>query len=183
MFRLRKIMNLEPKSLEQIKQEISGMSVKMEQASKKICKELAEYGLEEMQRIYNNFDLKSNKPSTFRIDGTDNNKQVIMEGEQAIYDEFGTGTEGSLRPHPIKKEFNLNDYNSGKTIKTATKKVSAMTTFPEGSLYWVYKNVNGELVFTQGTPAQKEGYDSVIATIKKSDEIILKNLKEVLKDG
>lgn len=179
---MRKIINLNKKSLSQLKKDVDNMSKKMEQAAKDLAKELSEYGLKEMESIYKNYDLKSNVPSIFRIDGTDNYKQVIMEGPQAIYDEFGTGTEGQLRPHPIKGEFNLKDYNTGRTIRHAGEKVSKETSIPFDGLYWTYKDVNGQIVYTQGTPAQKEGYDSLMSTINKTPEIIHKVMKEVVKD-
>ena len=59
-------------------------------------------------------------------------------------------------------------------------KISSQTTIPIGGLYWTYKDVNGEIVFTQGTPAQREVYDSIDRTYEKSPEVIKKIMKEVV---
>ena len=94
-----------PDDSKSLEKEIENMKIKIEIAAKQIAKELSDYGLNSMEEIYNNFDLKSNERSTFYIEGTDKEKRLFMSGPQAIYDEFGTGTEGELRPHPIKNEF------------------------------------------------------------------------------
>lgn len=172
------INDLGPKELEKMKSQIDNWSKMMDEIAENIVKDLAEYGLEKMEEIYNNFDFSGSEPMSFYISGTPLEKDVTMYGKQAIYNEFGTGTLGQRSPHPGKKRFNLNEYNSGKTIRPATKGVTEKTGIPTGELYWTYKDANGEVRYTQGTPAQKEGYDSLLATIEKSDEIIKKNFQE-----
>lgn len=188
---MKKSISLDTKGLTELQKEIEKMQQKMEEAAKKLAKELSEYGLEQMEDIYSNFELHGSQPSTFYIEGTENNKKIVMQGPQAIYDEFGTGTEGAMKPHPIKKEFNLDDYNShiipNGTIRYATQKdvnkARAKGEYiPLGGLFWTYKDEAGETHYTQGTPAQREGYDSLMATIDKSPEIIHKVMKEVVKD-
>ena len=132
-----------------------------------------------------NFELFGNEPSTFYIEGDDYSKNVIMEGPQAIYDEFGTGTLGEQNPHPIKSRFNLNDYNTGRTIRPARgvdvdEALKQGAHIPEGGLFWTYRNTLGDKIYTQGTPAQKEVYDSMNKTWDKSSKIINKIVKEII---
>lgn len=177
-----------PDDLKSLEAEIANLKVKTEKASKQITKELAEYGLKEMKNIYDSFGYLSfgNEPNSFFIEDTpDGGKNVVMQGLQAIYEEFGTGTLGEQNPHPIKSEFNLNDYNSGRTIRRARKsdvKNASLqgANIPEGGLFWTYKNNVGDTIYTQGTPAQKEGFDSMNKTIEKSKSIIQKVSKEVI---
>ena len=180
---VRKTINIE--KLSELQKEIDIMQKKNEIAAKRICKELSEYGLKTMKEIYDNFEVFGNYPSNIYMEGTDTEKKIIMEGPQAIYDEFGTGTLGERSPHPIKNQFGLNDYNSGPTIREATGKdmdaaFKQGTNIPIGGLFWTYRNTLGDKIYTQGTPAQKEGYDSKMATKKKSPEVIRKIMKEVL---
>ena len=112
-----------------------------------------------------------------------------MVGTQAIYTEFGTGTEGQNSPHPQKQEFELNAYNSGEKIRRAerdihVKDVSTQldekTDINAGELYWVYLNESGQPIYTQGIPAQKIVYDAVKVTKKEFNRLAEKRLKEAL---
>lgn len=172
------VTGLNNKELDNLVKKLDDWADMMDKASKKIVNELSEYGLKKMQKIYNENNFKSASPTGFGIVGSEYEKKVFMEGEQAIYNEFGTGTEGASRPHPIKDEFGLNAYNSGPTIRRATKNTQEI---PEGELYWTYRDENGDIVYTQGIPAQKEAYDSLQDTIKKAPSIIKKIMEETLK--
>lgn len=175
--------NLGKKELEKMKQKIDSWSIAMEDFAEGVVKDLTEFGVEKMEEIYSTYPLKGNEPLQFYISGTPLDKKVNMAGKQAIYNEFGTGTEGQLNPHPIKSSFSLNDYNSGPTIRKAKPNSRAVEEgIPEGDLYWTYIDSSGKKQYTQGTPAQREVYDSFVATISKSDEIVKKNfLERVLK--
>lgn len=180
-----------PDDLKSLEKDVADMKAKTEIIAKRVTKELSEYGLKEMKSIYDSFGYLSfgNEPNTFYIDGTDTEKRVVMEGPQAIYEEFGTGTLGKKGPpYPDRKTFNLNDYNSGKTIRPARgvdvdEALKQGTHIPEGELFWTYRNNVGDKIYTQGTPAQKEGYDSMNKTWKKSKSIIQKISKEVMFNG
>lgn len=105
---------------------------------------------------------------------------VSMVGPQAWYSEFGTGTRGAIgSAHPLKRKFNLNPYNSGETIRTASDKVSEKTGIPPGTLYWTYKGEDGEIHYTQGIPAQKIVYNAGQTTMNKIPEITIKHVKEM----
>lgn len=171
---------LSVKELENLARQMDNWAEKMDKASKKIVEDLANYGLEKMQEIYAEAQSKYEDTTAmdFSITGTETEKTVSMSGPQALYDEFGTGTIGEQNPHPIKNEFGLNPYNSGPTIRRAGKNVEGIK---EGDLYWTYKDDGGTVHYTQGIPAQKEGYESLKATIKKAPEIVKKRMEETLK--
>lgn len=178
---------LSVKELENLARQMDNWADMMDKASKKIVKDLADYGLEKMQEIYAEAQSKYEDTTAmdFSITGTETEKTVSMSGPQALYDEFGTGTIGAENPHPIKSEFGLNEYNSGPTIREAKEDIvnpkTGETTVSAGSLYWVYRDESGKPHFTQGVPAQKEGYESLKATIKKAPEIVKKIMEETLK--
>ena len=112
----------------------------------------------------------------------DDGYQLISEGKDVIYEEFGTGDRGADDGHPWKGAYNLNPYNSGSTIRNVSDVM-------EGSLakedldsmgitsgkYWTYKK--GDTVYyTQGVPSGKEMWDTRNHMIK---EIIPKSIKEL----
>ena len=188
---MKKKINLDSKGLNQLQKEIEKMEQRTKEAAKQLAKELSEYGLKQMEETYSNFPLHGSQPNTFYIEGTDNKKDIVMKGTQAIYDEFGTGTQGAMQPHPIKNEFNLDEYNShvipNGTIRHATARdVMRAADRGEhialGELFWTYKDDDGVKHYTTGTPAQKEVYNSLMSTIDKAPEIIHKVMKEVVKD-
>lgn len=174
------VTGLSSKELDNLAKQMDNWAEMMDKASKKIVEDLANYGLEKMQEIYAEAQSKYEDTTAmdFSITGTETEKTVSMSGPQALYDEFGTGTIGAENPHPIKSEFGLNEYNSGSTIRKAGKNVPGIK---EGDLYWTYKDEGGAVHYTQGIPAQKEGYDSLKATIKKAPEIVKKRMEETLK--
>lgn len=143
--------------------------------------ELAEFSSNKMQEIYANSGVEDSTPMDFSIVGTEQEKTVAMSGEQAIYDEFGTGTIGSENPHPTKNQFNLNPYNSGSTIRKNenANSMASLNGIPVGGLYWTYYDMNGNKVYTQGIAAQKEGYDSFQETLKEAPKIIGKKMGEL----
>lgn len=75
---------------------------------------------------------------------------IVAEGQDVIYAEFGTGDKGEQSPHPEKGKYNLNEYNSGETIRPADE-LSAYYGINSG-LYWTYVR-DGKFNITQGTPA------------------------------
>ena len=82
-------------------------------------------------------EIEKNRASTIYTDGNDDYKvfkektndgyKVGARGSQVLYDEFGTGTEGLNAPHELKNNFNLDEYNSGKTIRKAGINMKAET--------------------------------------------------------
>jgi hypothetical protein len=99
--------------------------------------------------------------------------KASVSGADVIYREFGTGTQGAMDAHPIKDEFSLNPYNSGKTIRTAKDNINPLSGIAPGELYWTFKK-NGVLYYTTGIPSGKEVYYAS----KKTRESIKKVAKE-----
>lgn len=174
------VTGLSNKELDELTRNLDKWADELKKASISIVKDLSEYGLQKMQEIYVEAQSKyeDTTPMDFSITGTETEKTVSMSGPQALYDEFGTGTIGAENPHPAKNEFGLNPYNSGPTIRVATENTKGIN---PGELYWTYKDESGVVHYTQGIPAQKEGYDSLKATIKKAPSIIKKRMEETLK--
>ena len=174
------IIGLSNEEIENLVDELDNWAATMKKAGANIANDLAEYGHKKMQEIYQEAQQQYQDMSSmdFTITGSETEKTISMIGEQALYDEFGTGTRGAENPHPAKSEFGLNDYNSGPTIRAAKTEINGIK---PGDLYWTYKDEAGEVHFTQGIPAQKEGYDSLKAMKQKAPEIIRKRMEETLK--
>lgn len=153
------------------------MAFDIKKKCEQIIDELAERALTEIRNNYIQGEYQAGEEMDFVKTGSENEKTVSMVGPQAWYSEFGTGTHGEQHPHPLKQRFKLNPYNSGETIRKATKSVAEKTGIPEGELYWTYQDVNGEIQYTQGIPAQKQVYDAGQTIQKEIPEIVQKIMK------
>lgn len=86
--------------------------------------------------------------------------RVGVTGDQVIYDEFGTGTQGENNPHPEKgrymKKWNLDfkDYNEGDSQGNG---ISYIRTDKNGVKYWMY---DGQP--TYGVPSGQFIYRSLL---------------------
>ena len=158
---------------------LNNIGEKMQKASTGIIEDLANLALDEIQKNSSRAEYQPGITMDFLKTGSNTEKTVSMAGPQAWYSEFGTGTYGEMQPHPLKGRFALNPYNSGKTIRPASEKVSMLTGIPVGSLYWTYKADNGEIYYTQGIPAQKQVYNAGQTVQKKIPEISMKRMKEM----
>lgn len=75
----------------------------------------------------------------------DDGYEIRAVGRGMIYREFGTGDKGERSPHEAKKNFRLNQYNSGGTITNIdliTNKKILQTLHEEGVTtgnFWIYK--------------------------------------------
>jgi len=158
-------------------------------AGKNLVNDLSQLAKSEMEKNYTSSGLQAMGGMSFEIEGDDYSKTTKMVGTQAIYTEFGTGTEGQNSPHPQKQEFELNAYNSGEKIRRAERDIHVKdvvtqldekTDINAGELYWVYLNESGQPIYTQGIPAQKIVYDAVKVTKKEFNRLAEKRLKEAL---
>ena len=142
-----------------------------------ILDELSNKAESEIQTSVSNSNYEDSEPITVIKEGKGKTRRVGISGVQAIYDEFGTGTVGANNPHPEKGNYDLNDYNSGKTIRENTgidssgRKITEATKqgIPLNGLYWTYK-FNGEKIYTQGRPAGMhvyKGHNKVKQIMKK----------------
>ena len=101
---------------------------------------------------------------------------LYLKGKNAVYDEFGTGTQGESNPHPMKGNFDLNPYNSGPYI-FYNQFASAYQ--------WYYRPMAGKPYFTEsglteGIPSGKQMYNTLqhIYSIKR--DITKKHLDEAM---
>ena len=99
---------------------------------------------------------------------------VSMSGDNAIYDEFGTGEEGASDPHPMKNQFSqLNPYNSGPIV---SKNINPKN----GRHYWYYPPMDGQPYFnfpdegagyTEGIPSGKQMYNTLLDLRKNAKKV------------
>lgn len=163
--------------------ELDKIADKLDKMADKLTDDIAEVGLEEMQKNYSASQYQPSDGMGFAKTGTAKEKKISMIGSQAIYHEFGTGTRGEESPHPQKSLFELNPYNSGRTIRRNTKVSSTATQLgiPVNGLYWTYKDENGWTHYTQGIPAQKVVFNADKTIKEKLPELCRKAVEEVLK--
>ena len=119
---------LTQKGMEIFKSKIDNLISRLPKLNEEILSELADLGQNEIEK---------NRASTIYTDGNDDYKvfkektndgyKVGARGSQVLYDEFGTGTEGLNAPHELKNNFNLDENNSGKTIRKAGINMKAET--------------------------------------------------------
>ncbi len=92
----------------------------------------------------------------------DTNGELYAYGKDVVYEEFGTGDRGEQNQHPVKSKYNLNDYNSGRTIRNVDDvlegtpaKEDLDTIGISSGKYWTYKK-DGTTYYTQGVPSGQE---------------------------
>lgn len=112
---------------------------------------------------------------------------IVLQGESAVYDEFGTGEKGADDAHPLKNNFGLNPYNSGPFV---SKHISETT----GRHYWFYPKMAGvepyydfikeegrkPTGFTEGIPSGKQMYNTSVYLQQIKQGVIKKTLDEWL---
>lgn len=162
---------------------LDSIANKLEKMADKLTDDIAELGLEEMQKNFSSSQYQPSDGMGFSKTGTARKKKISMIGSQAIYHEFGTGTMGEQSPHPQKDEFDLNAYNSGQTIRRNIKpnSVASQLGIPANGLYWTYKDENGIKHYTQGIPAQKTVFDANKTIKEKLPSLCKQAVEEVLK--
>ncbi len=176
--------DLSEEGIDKLLSKLKNVDKKLEEAQKKVIDDLAKYSVKKMKSVYNKSGVKDSTPMNFEVQGDDKKKEALMYGYQALYDEFGTGTVGAENPHPMKEQFELNDYNSGKTIRTNKNENSNASKhdIPVGGLYWTYTDGRGQKQYTQGIAAQQEGYTAFEKAKKKVNTYVRKRIGEVLDD-
>jgi Ribonuclease G/E len=111
-------------------------------------------------------------------------RYVGINGQQSIYDEFGTGTYGERMPHALKTEmqelYGLNDYNLGVTIRVNNNNKKALEEgIPNGEKYWTYQYY-GTWHYTRGRPAGMHVYKASKEMQSKFKSIAEKRVGEWL---
>lgn len=148
-----------------------------------ILDEVAEYTKNEIEKNYQSSQYEEESGDrNIMINKAEKSRTITVSGSQVLYTEFGTGTIGESHPHPEKSKYNLNPYNSGKTIRPNKKKDSTASKegIPLNSLYWTYINKSGEKVYTQGIPAGMQVYRAVQNTKKKIKPITQRKVADLL---
>ena len=145
---------------------------------KEILDELSSEAENEMQLSVSSSNYEDCEPITVKKEGKGKKRKVGIYGVQAIYDEFGTGTVGQNNPHPEKGNYDLNDYNTGTTIReNKNYKNATAEGIPPNGLYWTYK-YNGRKIYTQGRPAGMHVYKAH----NKVKEVMKKIINEKVRD-
>lgn len=128
-----------------------------------------------------NNGMPSNDPQKSYVDMnvSGNKGEVSLNGEGAVYDEFGTGEEGLANPHPMKGDFtDLNPYNSGPYVSTHINPSN-------GRHYWIYPPMGGKPYFdangyTEGIPSGKQMYQTLNYIRKIKENIIREEVQDAL---
>lgn len=158
---------LSVKNLKELKKKIKAFKKDIKTVEQAMVKDLVNIADEEIRKGYstspyngyeehNSFSKTKNKAS--------------VSGVDVLYREFGTGTAGAQESHPIKGNFELNPYNSGKTIRPAGIHIPAETGILPGDLYWTFSK-NGVKYYTTGISAGKEVYYASKKTRKNIEKI------------
>lgn len=148
-----------------------------------VLDEIAEYAKEQIEKNYQSSEFQEeNLDRKTEIKKQKKRRIVATTGSQILYTEFGTGTIGASHPHPEKGKYQLNDYNSGETIRPNKSKDSNASKegIPLDGLYWTYKDKNGDKVYTQGIPAGMQIYRAEHDTKLKAKIIAKRKVADVL---
>lgn len=162
------------KKVEQLKKDLS-------KVDEEIVSKMSDFALKEIEtNISSTPYTDGNEDTTVFEEDIENGKKVGMKGSQVLYNEFGTGTEGERSPHPLKGNYSLKGYNTGRRIRKASVHVNEITGIPIGVKYWVYKDKNGNKVFTTGIPAGLQVYNAAQSLRRKKEEIVKKEVSDAL---
>lgn len=173
-----KSIGLDIKQIGDLIKSLNALSKTLEKMPNELVNELGVLGLEKLNEKYsqrkqdeNITDINTSiKPSENRCD-------ILSQGKDVIYEEFGTGDEGKGNPHPDKSKYNLNDYNSGKYIRNANES-SAQHGITDGK-YWTYKK-DGDIKYTQGVPSGKEMFETSNYLKETIPDVLKKKASDVL---
>lgn len=173
---MNKKIGLDIKQIDNLIKSLNNLSKTLKKMPTEVTNKIGELGLEILNEKYSQRkqDVNITDIHTSLRPG-DNKCDILSQGKDVVYEEFGTGDEGTRDPHPDKSKYNLNDYNSGKYIRNANEH-SAEHGITSGK-YWTYKK-NGEVNYTQGVPSGKEMFN----TSKELKELIPKVLQEKASD-
>lgn len=156
----------------------------LNEISKTLPKSIAEEGLKKLDKEYENlYDDENLTDIHTTTRKTENGYDLVAYGNDVVYAEFGTGDKGQDDKHPLKSDYDLNDYNSGPCIRDVsdldewsyTKEDLNQIGITSGK-YWMYEK-DGSIHYTQGVPAGKQMYNTFNYLADKGIEEVVK--KEV----
>lgn len=167
-------------SIKDMIKKYKSISENVEELQQNIIDDLKEIGLKEIRNSLSSSSYTASEP----VSVVEKKKAIGIQGVQAIYDEYGTGTIGGLNPHP-KKPSSLKPYNSGSTIRNNWKNEAILKndgmggTIPPNTLYWTFK-FNGQKIYTQGRPAGMHVYKAKKEVKSNLQNIVKKRVGEYL---
>lgn len=169
---------LSTKNIKELKKKLKDFAKDVEKAEKEIVDELANIAEKEARTNYSISPYKDVEgETTIKKIKITNGQKIYARGREVIYREFGTGTEGSLNPHPDKEKHKLRPYNSGITIRRAGNNIPEETGIQPGDLYWTYWK-DGAWHYTKGVPSGKEFYHASKKVRNSIKEISRKKVGE-----
>lgn len=163
----QKTINLDLKAISNLTNNLEMFSNELTRMQDSLSEDIASTGLIYLQNQYASSKKDDNitdiNPG---IEKTMNGYNIISSGKDVIYEEFGTGDKGEKSPYKgDKSKYNLNEYNSGKTIIDISK-ISNQSILDElathgivSGKFWSYSK-NGDTKLTQGVPAGMEMYNT-----------------------
>lgn len=156
--------NLSVSSLDTLLDNLKAYQQKVEAAPRKIVQGLTDYGKDQIQQNISAIrDKDGNYLATAGSYVFGDGGVAYMEGEQAAFLEYGTGTRGQSSPHPQADEAGW-QYNKGPTISSTGD--------------WSYWDpVKGQYVHTKGIPAQMPVFKAANAIREKEVEAAKEALK------
>lgn len=171
--------NLSTSSINSLINKLEKLKDDINKVGNDIAEELVERGREYLKAEYSQgFDENIQDIGNVSITKTTKGYNLVSQGKDLIYEEFGTGDEGYNSPHPEKVAFNLNDYNSGSTIRSADN-YSALHGITSGK-YWTYTRDGEEWIYTQGVPAGKQMYNTSNYMKDELPKIAKEKVRDVL---
>ena len=173
-----KSIGLDIKQIGDLIKSLNTLSKTLEKMPNELVNELGALGLEKLNEKYSQRKQDENITDiNTSIKPSENRCNILSQGKDVIYEEFGTGDKGKGNPHPDKSKYNLNDYNSGKYIRNANES-SAQHGITDGK-YWTYKK-DGDIKYTQGVPSGKEMFETSNYWKETIPDVLKKKASDVL---
>lgn len=179
-----KSIGLDVKQIGDLIKSLNTLSKTLEKMPNELVNELGALGLEKLNEKYSQRKQDENITdiNTF-IKTSENRCDILSQGKDVVYEEFGTGDKGEADPHPdIKSSYHLNKYNSGKYIRSSDN-LSDEKAEEEGitkpGKYWTYKK-DGDIKYTQGVPSGKEMFETSKYLKETIPDVLKKKRSDVL---
>lgn len=183
-----KKINLSSSDIKDLKTSLETVRKKMDSLKKELPLKIAEDGLKYLDSLYASTPSDENiEDIRTSIKKTMNGYSIMSTGKDVIYAEFGTGDKGQANQHPDKGKYNLNEYNSGPTIRNvpdmgtmSAKQIKLFTKYNiSPGKYWAYTK-NGNLILTQGVPSGKQMFNTSKYLREHIKEVLEKEASDVL---
>lgn len=154
---------------------------------KSIIDKLVDIGVEKARDLNNSAPRSGLNENTIdgekaKLVGNKYSGSVYMTGDDAIFDEFGTGEEGASDPHPLSGtlQFSIPPYSGYITGPYVSTHVNPKN----GRHYWYYSPMDGRPYFTfpdegkgytEGIPSGKQMYNT-LQYLRQEEKAIAKSV-------